>query len=165
MPLLRHLLMMMYIALPKDFDSNDSNSILKLNTSLYGMQQSPLMWHEQLKASLETRGFKTSTTDQCLFLEPHIICIVYVNDCLFFARNSLIIDVMIKDLQKDLSLVPEEDVEAFLGIQIFHTGDRIEFTQPGLINRILILCGMENCNTRTTPANGTRLGTDKNGAD
>ena len=72
---------------------------------------------------------------------------------------------MIKDLQKDFFLVPEEDVEAFLGIQICRTGDCIEFTQPGLINRILILCSMENCNTRTTPANETLLGTNKNGAD
>ena len=62
---------------------------------------------------------------------------------------------MIKDLKKDFSLVPEEDVEAFFGFQICHTGDRTEFTQPGLINRILILCGMENCNTRTTPADET----------
>ena len=76
-----------YIALPKDFDSNDSNSVLKLNTSLYGMRQSTLMWYEHLKAGLEKRGFKTSTTDQCLFLGPDIICIIYVNDCLFFACN------------------------------------------------------------------------------
>ena len=54
---------------------------------------------------------------------------------LIFAHSSLIIDAMIKDLQKDFSLVPEENVEAFLGIQICRTGDRIEFTQPGQIDR------------------------------
>ena len=154
-----------YIALPKDFDSNDNNSVLKLNTSLYGMRQSPLMWYEHLKAGLEKRGFKPSTTDQCLFLGDNIICVVYVDDCLFFARDSLKIEAMITDLQKDFSLEPEEDVEAFLGIQICRTGNHIEFTQPGLIDRILLLCGMENCNTKATPADETPLGTNKNGAE
>ena len=154
-----------YIALPKDFDSNDNNSVLKLNASLYGMRQSPLMWYEHLQAGLEKSGFKSSTTDQCLFLGDNIICVVYVDDYLFFACDSLNIAAMIKDLQKDFSLEPKEDVEAFLGIQICRTGNHIEFTQPGLIDRILLLCGMENYNTKATPADETPLGTNKNGAE
>ena len=43
-----------YVELPKDFESNnDGDSVLKLNTSLYGMKQSPLVWFEHLKAGLE----------------------------------------------------------------------------------------------------------------
>ena len=76
-----------YVELPKDFESNDSDSVLKLKTSLYGMKQSPLVWFEHLKAGLEKRGFKASTTDPCLFLGTDIICVIYVDDCLFFARD------------------------------------------------------------------------------
>ena len=86
------------------------------------------MRYEHLKAGLEKRGFKTSTADHCIFSGPDIICIVYVDDYLFLACSSLIFDAMIKDLQKDFSLVPEKDVEAFLGIQICCTSDCIEFT-------------------------------------
>jgi len=65
----------MYVELPKDFELNDGDSVLKLNTSLYGMKQSPLVWFEHLKAGLERQGFMASATDPCLFLGTDIICI------------------------------------------------------------------------------------------
>jgi len=92
--------------------------------------------------------------------------VVYVDDCLFFARDESKIEAMIKDLQKDFSLEPEKDVDAFLGIEIRrHKDGTIELIQPGLIQRILTLCGMEDCNTKATPADEVPLGTDKDGVE
>ena len=104
-----------YIELPRDFEnSTEGNFVLKLKTSLYGMKQSPLVWFNHLKAGLEKRGFKASASDPCLFLHQDVICLVYVDDCLFFARDQMKIDEMIQDLQKDFALEPEKDVSASL---------------------------------------------------
>ena len=154
-----------YIELPRDFEnSTEGNFVLKLKTSLYGMKQSPLVWFNHLKAGLEKRGFKASASDPCLFLHQDVICLVYVDDCLFFARDQMKIDEMIQDLQKDFALEPEKDVSAFLGIEIHnHDDGRIELRQPGLIQRILAFTGMEDCHGKLTPALETPLGTDTNG--
>jgi len=39
-----------------------------------------------------------------------MICMIYVDDCLFFAKEMPPINEMIEDLQKDLVLEPEEDM-------------------------------------------------------
>ena len=68
------------------------------------MKQSPLVWFNHLKAGVEKRSFKASASDPCLFLHQDVICLVYVDDCLFFAHDQMKIDAVIQDLQKDFTL-------------------------------------------------------------
>ena len=44
-----------YMETPKDFMTSDKNNdyVLKLNKSLYGLQQAPLSWFAHLKEHLE----------------------------------------------------------------------------------------------------------------
>ena len=55
-----------YMEIPKDFMTSDKNNdyILKLNKSLYGLQQAPLSWFTHLKEHLEQQGFVPSKVDQ-----------------------------------------------------------------------------------------------------
>ena len=46
-----------YVELPKDLESTEGDTIIKVNMSLYGKKQSPLVWLEHLKVELERRGF------------------------------------------------------------------------------------------------------------
>jgi hypothetical protein len=84
-------------------------------------------------------GFQQSGTDSCLFLRNDCILVVYVDDCLIFAKQDKTIDVLIKRLSKDFLLQDEGDVNAFLGVQI----DKDAFTktvtliQPALIQQVL----------------------------
>ena len=50
-----------------------------------------------------------------------MVCICYVDDCLFFARKETDIAAMIEDLHKDLTLEVEEEVIQFLEIEHTHT--------------------------------------------
>ena len=70
-------------------------------------------------------------------------------------------DEMIKDLQKDFDLNVEDDVFAFLGIEIFKNNlGKLCLRQKGLINRIISAVGMdENTNAAKTPAATTGVGT------
>ncbi|MGH7955334.1 MAG: reverse transcriptase domain-containing protein, partial [Gloeomargaritales cyanobacterium] len=81
------------------------------------------------------------------------ICLIYVDDCLFFAKKESDIHGMIKDLRKEFDLVVEDDVSTYLGIKIKTTSDgKIEMSQPFLTQRILEATGMTKCNSKATPA-------------
>jgi hypothetical protein len=66
------------------------------------------------------------------------ICIVYVDDNLFFSPRQEYIDEMIVKLEASgLSMEAEEDVAGFLGMLIEPRGDgTMLITQPGLTQRI-----------------------------
>jgi len=61
---------------------------------------------------------------------------------------------LIESLNKEFILTVEGDVGAFLGIDIKHHSDgRLELVQPGLINKTISECGLqENSHTHDTPS-------------
>ena len=97
--------------------------VIKLNRSLYGMRQLPLNFFLCLKKALEHRGFEQSKLDSCLLSNGQVICLVYVDDCLFFSKRNKDINAVIQDLKKPARddhtiflLEEENDVAGFLGI-------------------------------------------------
>ena len=101
---------------------------------------------------------------------------VYVDDCLFFAKKSEDINEVIKDLKdpkdrkhKKYLLDEEDDVAGFLGILFKKIRNeqgklcKLELTQTGLIRRILAATGMEDCSKISTPAETKALGKDEGG--
>jgi len=58
-----------YVELPKIFESPDgSDSVLKLNKSLYGFMQTPLCWYSHLREGLIAEGLVPSELDPYLYL-------------------------------------------------------------------------------------------------
>ena len=102
--------------------------------------------------------------------DPGMVVLVCVDDCLFFARDKSQIDAVISNLKKRFSLTVEDDVYAFLGIEVEQQTDsqgvlsNINLRQPGSIKKILSATHMENCNSKETPAITTPLGADLRGA-
>jgi len=84
-----------------------------------------------------------------------------VDDCLFFAKDKNQINDYIKDIQDaGFALSIEDDVYAFLGVEFSidpKTG-KCSLTQTGLIDKIIKLAGMDNSNSKYTPADKTPLG-------
>ena len=63
--------------------------VLKLKKALYGLCQSPSLFGKFLAKKLEKVGFRQAIeVDACLFVSPKVICITYVDDTLFFARDK-----------------------------------------------------------------------------
>jgi hypothetical protein len=86
-----------YIEAPRLFQCD--GYILRLKKSLYGLQQAPLIFFLCLKDVLESRGFRQSALEPCLFTCQEVICICYVDDCLFFSRDKNAIEQVLEDLQ------------------------------------------------------------------
>ena len=149
-----------------DNPENNNHKVLKLRKNLYGLNVASRNWFLTLLAGLKSRGFKPSTIDPCLYIKDDILCLVYVDDTIFFAQNDEIINDMISDLQTDFDLTDEGDVEAFLGIKFKQNNHEITMSQPGLIDSILNNVNMlnqEKVKMHDTPVTAPLLHKHKNG--
>jgi len=64
-------------------------------------------------------GFTQSQTDPCLFISENVICLVYVDDMLFYSPNETDLDIVFEKLRKlNMELKVEDDVAGFLGVLI-----------------------------------------------
>ena len=75
------------MSFPENFKSDvgQHDVVLKLKKILYGQAEAARLWHEKLRNGLLYRGFVMSKVDPCLFISKNMICVAYVNDCLFGA--------------------------------------------------------------------------------
>eukprot|EP00957_Ditylum_brightwellii_P023282 1757030-Ditylum_brightwellii.AAC.1 len=149
-----------YMNYPQGWEKK--NKVLKLTSSVYGLSQAPLAWFNKLSQGLKDAGFKPSTLDPCLFFSDDVICVVYADDCLMFARDINMVDKAI-DKMKELGfqLHVEDDGAGFLGIKLEHQDDgSIEMKQDALIERIIETVGFKNAKGKPTPAEVAELTVD-----
>ena len=78
------------------------NMVLHLQRSVYGLRQSPLNFYRHLRQGLESRGFKNSSHDDYLFTNGNVMVLFWVNDCIFYANDTPLIDEVISSLKDDL---------------------------------------------------------------
>ena len=80
-----------FIELPRYFksDGGQHDVVLKLKKSLYGQAKAARLWYEHLRNGLLERGFVMNKVDTCLFISKTVICVVYVDDCLFGHIHNL----------------------------------------------------------------------------
>ena len=101
-----------------------------------------------------------------------MICVVYVDDTIVALANGVTLDAVISSLgisvddQQDMfALRDEGKVSAFSRIQIAKTGDNEFFlTQTGLIDNVLAVTHMTDCNGCDTPSTVNILHAEVDGA-
>jgi hypothetical protein len=154
-----------WIHLPRGFRGELKDSCLKLQRSLYGIATAPRLWASHLFKALKSLGFKQSKNDPCLFLNPDIYVIVYVDDTGVAAKHESLVDELIASLEKmGFELTRESTFAEFLGIQYESLSDgKIKLTQSGLIKKIIAATGLTECKPNWTPATKDALGIDPDG--
>jgi hypothetical protein len=140
--------------------------VLRLKRSLYGQKDAPRIFFNFLKENLIKCHYTQSACDPCLFFSTNVICLVYVDDCLFFARSQQAIDESIEAIKATgMELNVEDDVAGFLGVHLNHKGNgQVVLTQTGLIERVISGMGLEDANPKSTPAPRETLGRDVGGS-
>jgi hypothetical protein len=58
----------LYIFPPQGLVNLGTNTVLKLNKSLYGLKQSPRCWHKALTNALKQIGLVKTKTDPCFYI-------------------------------------------------------------------------------------------------
>ncbi len=111
---------------------------------------------------------KQSKLDPCLFISTWVICIVYVNDLIFWSPKEEYIYKLREHLCTEEDELEEEgNAAGFLGVQLYHdeaTG-HIHMTQEGLIKQVIEALGldMDQTNAKRTPAKQKPLVKNENG--
>ena len=92
-----------FIGIPRYFksDGGQDDVVIKLKKCLHGQAKDARLWYENLRNGLLKRSFVTSKVDTCLFMSKNVICVVYVDDCLFWARSQSDIDNVMKSFKED----------------------------------------------------------------
>eukprot|EP00957_Ditylum_brightwellii_P210098 15364571-Ditylum_brightwellii.AAC.1 len=138
--------------------------VLKSNTCLYGLEQSPKNFFEYLQDILENIGMKTCEHELCIFVTSKVICLVYVDDCLFFAKKDSNITELLEQIKKHgLKHNVEEDAGEFLGVTVKRFGSKIQLLQTGLNNKIALALEIQDSKQAFTPAKKKCLGKDPDG--
>lgn len=148
----------LYMRIPQGYSKKPEfeDKVLKVTKSLYGDKRAPRMWYKHMTKILNTMGFFASPKDNCLFLNPDRQCtfVLYVDDGIFFHKESAVIDEMLEEFKShNLDFTVEGDLTSYLGIKIDRQGDSIHLSQPALIKRVMELVGLsEETNPVATPA-------------
>ena len=129
-----------YVDMPRGF--TEPGKVLKLRKSLYGLKQSPRNFFKFISQKLENVGLVPQTElDPCLFISDKVICVLYVDDTLFWSPKAEYIDEVIQKLREEqkVELEDEESVAGFLGVHIERNeaDQTIKLTQSGLAKRIV----------------------------
>jgi len=151
-----------YMEVPLGCEVPEGDYVCQLLKNLYGLKQAARTWFECLRDSLIASknnggyGFRQSAIDPCIFFRDGVILISWVDDCLIFAKSKELADELITELQSKFSLTEEDDVSAYLGVQvkIDTENDTISLTQPYLIQRIIDALGtaVKDANIKSTPS-------------
>jgi hypothetical protein len=122
----------------------DLTWVLELQQNMYGLKQAGCNWYQRLHQELLQLGFRQSKVDKCLFYTTNCIIVIYVDDCPLFSPNDSTLNGIIKHLESIFCITTESDIGAYLGLNIQHNAKgHLEITQPGLINKVVHLCGLE----------------------
>ena len=148
-----------FIEIPRNFksDGGQRDVVIKLKKSLYGQAKAAHLWYEKFRNGLLERGFVMSKVDPFLFVSKTVICVLYVDDCIFWSRSKSEIDNVIKYFKEDGNSynwehLKVEYVSEFLGIDIKTLYDSgFQFFQTVLIRKVMEATCMEHCNGLLTP--------------
>jgi hypothetical protein len=144
--------------------NNNSIYALRIKKNMYGLKQAGNNWFDALKTSLLSMQFHQSDHDPCLFIKNNCLILVYVDDCLIFSKDDAILDSVIDSLHSVFILTSQGSIGAYLGIDIKKTPSGfIELTQPGLIQKIITTCGLQDQSAEHSVPATTILSADLDG--
>ncbi len=81
-----------YIDMPMGFaeyGKNGKKMCLKLKKTLYGLPQSPRAFWKYITVKLQECGLEQSKFDPCLFIGLDVICVIFVDDLIFWSQEVL----------------------------------------------------------------------------
>jgi hypothetical protein len=133
------------------------DKVCKLQRALYGLKQSPRVWHLKLHNYLMQIGFKQSKSDYCVYYhntyrpEDNLFLLVYVDDLIICTKTQARLDHLKQKLRTQFDMKDSEPLNHFLGIQIERDAGSISISQTKYLQQILIKSRMENCAQISTP--------------
>jgi hypothetical protein len=145
-----------YMTLPEGWPegSNAPRIVVRLRKDLYGLNQAPRLWHDDINAFLLSLGFTQSLADPNLYvLNDDIMILLYVDDMsMSYPKAAAKAAIKVKrkpsEKYKIMNLGPAHQL---LGIEIHRDGTGVSLGQQAYSTTILRRFGMEHTYGVSTP--------------
>ena len=150
------------------FEGSSNDYVLKLKKNLYGQRQAARVYFLFLRDYLVNLGFTQSKVDPCVFYGTNCVILVYVDDLIIGAKTDQDLNNALELLNDNIDLENKGSIDDYVGVHVTHFEDRIELTQPHLIESVLkdLRLDGSDCNTSPTPTVvGQVLHPDEDGTD
>jgi hypothetical protein len=146
-----------YMEIPQGVKPVKSNSVLKLNKSIYGLKQAARNWNKKFKDVILSHGYIQSTADDCIFYklpknkcESISIIAIFVDDSIIIGNK--LANQSVKDmLNSNFKMKDLGNAEYVLGIKVEREEGNIYLSQTSYIESMLKEFNMENSKAYPTP--------------
>ena len=141
-----------------EFINRKSELILKLNKSLYGCVQSPLLWYRNVDGFLQSNGFKRTSKDHCVYTKRDgdvlTIIVTYVDDFMVVSDSAERCKYYSDSLEANYKEVTRHRGNNLdyigMNMNINHELGRVELSMLGFVEEILAL--LPKTRSATSPA-------------
>nr|GEV82818.1 retrovirus-related Pol polyprotein from transposon TNT 1-94 [Tanacetum cinerariifolium] len=158
-----------YVCQPEGFiDADHPSHVYKLKKALYGLNQAPRAWYDELSTFLLQNHFFKGTTDPTLFIRCFdndiLVVHVYVDDILFGSTHLRYTQVFFDLMKSRFEMSMMGEMKFFLGLQVNQSSCGIFINQSNYVLEILKKYRMESCDPIGTPMKiKDKLDLDQNG--
>ena len=144
-----------YMKQPKGFiKEGQEHLVCKLKKSLYGLKQAPRVWHEEIKGTLISIGFKQCTCDNGIFVisdkDRYMVLAMWVDDMPIFYENESDRKWLMEQIRSKYE-IEESELEYILGIKIEKEKGRLKINQTAYIEKKVEEYGLADSKETTTP--------------
>ena len=137
--------------------------IYKLQRSLYGLAQSPALWHDTIDGVLVVIGFRPTQSNPCVYTHGSgvtlVILTLYVDDILITGKDPTLVEQKKKELKEIFETTEMGEISRTLGMEVTCDEDEgtLTITQTAYVDNILERFGMQDANVAHTPGYGPEL--------
>ena len=153
-----------YMRQPEGFPQGSPSQVLHLKNSIYGLRQSPRLWHKKLNSVLVSLGFKKIKSDASVWVYDRegvrIILPVFVDDMTLVSKSKEKIADLKEELKKHFKLCDLGPTEFLLGVKVERDrhNHTLHLSQQQYVLDILKRYNFDSCTPVQTPLNpGTSL--------
>ena len=106
---------------PRDFKTGEVIAY-KLQRSLYGLAQSPMLWYDTIDGVLVVIGFRPTQSDPCVYTHGSGVTLViptlYVDDILITGKDPTPVEQKKKELKERFEMTDMGEVSRILGMEV-----------------------------------------------
>ena len=147
---------------PRAYNSGEV-MVYKLQRSLYGLAQSPVLWFDTIDGVLVVIGFRPTQSDPCVYTHGSgvtlVILMLYVGDILITGKNPTLVEQKKKELKEIFEMTDMGGVSRILGMEVTRDFDEgtLAMTRTAYVVNILERFGTQGANATHTPRYGPEL--------
>nr|GFC60694.1 copia protein [Tanacetum cinerariifolium] len=139
-----------YVCQPEGFiDADHPSHVYKLKKALYGLNQAPKVWYDELSKFLLENHFFKGTINPTLFIrrfqDDILVVQVYVDDIIFGSTHLRYIQLFSDLMKSRFEMLMMGEMTFFLGLQVNQSPCGIFINQSKYVLEILNKYGMESC--------------------